>query len=803
MKGKIKELFNDYLLIILAFLPGVFLIRLGEFLSLNFLHAVPENTWFMELCGYLLDNFALLGFSLFLAIPVLLILLWHRKTGMILFFISLFIYTLLSYSLSKYFTTTLVPLDQVIFYYSPKEIIRITLSSTRFDFPSLISLLVILSSPFITGYFLRNRKLSNYLIILFMVIILSSPLLYTLIEPDQDNYQNDYEYFVKASKPPYLVKKIISYKSGKNDETQNDHSFPATVDRFHSDNPQFSYSNRNFPLMRVDATPDVLGDYFRFSKVKPNLVFIIVESLSTSFCGDRPYYGSYMPFLDSLIDQGLYWKNFLSTAERTFNVLPAVFGSLPYSEGVFYKTSNPPYHFSLIRYLKENGYAANFFYGGDPSFSGYDNFMFHQGIDHIVSHFNKSYGNDLIREGLFEWGYPDGDLFKRSFEVIDSLNRSPRLDIYLTLSTHAPFIPPDQAKYQNMLDDRLKKMKLPAHIKRMVLLQRNIFSTVMYTDEALRKFFDTYRKRADFDNTIFIITGDHAMPELNITYLNLLEKYHVPLIIYSPMLKKPGKFKSVSSHLDIAPSVLAMLKGQGLISVSPIGHWLGKGIDVSVDFRNTHSLSFVYNNGLQGDFINGNYFISFNRLYRLLGDLKIYPVKDALQQKRMKQEQEDFLRITDDIAKRKEIVPLKDYLAGNYHEIPYLSTKPNEFKNFSTNDVYISLVPPHRIGINLQFLYMDLSIHMETKSKDSLNMPTVVCHVLGENFSNVLWVQYHLQPDTGVAGKGRMILKKYLDIEQIKGIKWKNLKIYLYNPEKQPLLLDKMHLELKGYQKNK
>jgi phosphoglycerol transferase MdoB-like AlkP superfamily enzyme len=50
----------------------------------------------------------------------------------------------------------------------------------------------------------------------------------------------------------------------------------------------------------------------------------------------------------------------------------------------------------------------------------------------------------------------------------------------------------------------------------------------------LRGFFDAYSKRSDFNNTIFLITGDHRMPEIPMS--DKIDRYHVPLIVYSPML---------------------------------------------------------------------------------------------------------------------------------------------------------------------------------------------------------------------------------------------------------------------------
>jgi len=796
MKGKVKELLNQYLLIILAFLPGVFLIRLAEFLSLNFSHAVPGNTWIMELSGYLLDNLAFLSFSLLLAIPCFLLSMLYKMSGKILFFSILMLYTLISCSLVKYFTTSLVPLDQVIFFFTPQELFSIVLSSTRFDYATLIAFVVVLSSPFITRYLLRNVSIPKPLIILLMVILLGSPLLVKLFSPVQVNYQNDFEYFVRINKPAYLVNKAILYKSGKKVVNENDRSFKAIVNRYHYDNPQFSYTNGNYPLMRVDMTPDVLGDYFTFGKEKPNIVFVIVESLSTTFCGKDPYYGSFMPFLDSLIGKSLYWNNFLSTAERTFNVLPAIFGSLPFSDGEFYLNRNPPLHFSLIRYLKENGYFTTFYYGGTPTFSGYDNFMKHESIDLIMTHFGKNLSSYIIMEKSWEWGHPDGDLYQRSFEVIDSLKISPRLDIYLTLSSHAPFKPPDEEHYHQVFNNRVKELKLRPDIKRMVELQRDIFSTIIYTDQALKEFFDTYRKRADFKNTVFIITGDHAMPELNSTYLNLIGKYHVPLIIYSEMLKKPVWFQSVSSHNDITPSILAMLKSRGFVTTRPVCHWLGQGIDVSEDFRNSRTVSFIFNNGQQAEYIHGMNFFSCDRLFRVVNGLKLQKVNNVPLTERLKREQQDYLSITDEIVKKNSVVTEELYFKGNYLEEPYLSATSYKFDKTNTTEYYISLIQSKKVEDELSFLKMDLSIKMQSQSSDTNKLPLFIFQLLDDKLQNHRWLQFHMDKIRYPGNTFRLHLRKYIDLSMIRDIGSKTMKIYLLNNERQQLILDSMKLNM-------
>lgn len=128
MKGKFTDLLNRYLLIVLAFLPAVLLSRLVEFLSLSYTHTVPGNTWILELYGYVIDNLGYFSFSILLFIPFLLLFLLNRKTAVTVILILYILYTVIALSLSEYFTVTLLPLDQVIFFYTPRELLRIAIS---------------------------------------------------------------------------------------------------------------------------------------------------------------------------------------------------------------------------------------------------------------------------------------------------------------------------------------------------------------------------------------------------------------------------------------------------------------------------------------------------------------------------------------------------------------------------------------------------------------------------------------------------------------------------------------------------
>ena len=151
----------------------------------------------------------------------------------------------------------------------------------------------------------------------------------------------------------------------------------------------------------------------------------------------------------------------------------------------------------------------------------------------------------------------------------------------------------------------------------------------MYFDDALKSLIQSYSKRPDFKNTIFIITGDHRMPEIPIA--SQLDRFHVPLLIWSPLIKNPARFKSISTHFDVLPSVIALLKGNYYCNF-PIGSSIiGTGLDTEKSFRNVHSYPFMRNKSEFMDYLYGEYFLAGKELFKISSTMDITPVNDRQQ----------------------------------------------------------------------------------------------------------------------------------------------------------------------------
>jgi hypothetical protein len=377
----------------------------------------------------------------------------------------------------------------------------------------------------------------------------------------------------------------------------------------------WSGKDPRYPFLRAERTPDTLGPLFdTHAGTPPNLVFIIVEGLGRNFSGPGARLGSFTPFLDELAGRSLYFENFLSGQGRTFGVLTTMFGSLPFGEnGLAALGDKLPRHASLLSVLKAQGYRLKFYSGSNLEFDNEGQYLRQEGVDTFVS--ERDYGAPARRSN--EWGYADGELVDMALrrEAQDHNARAPSVSIIQTTSMHDPFSFPDKPRYMEKVGQRLARLGIAPDANPGYTAQREIFASILYTDDALRRYFEGASRLPGYENTIFIVTGDHRLPELPMD--TRIERYHVPLIVFSPMLKKPQAIKSVSSQFDIAPSLLAWLANNHGLQSPPEVTWLGTGLDTEPSFRNLHVIPLKQTKTELSDFVSGSVYLAQGRLYAL------------------------------------------------------------------------------------------------------------------------------------------------------------------------------------------
>nr|WP_292008967.1 LTA synthase family protein [Chryseobacterium sp.] len=370
--------------------------------------------------------------------------------------------------------------------------------------------------------------------------------------------------------------------------------------------------NPNFPFWRKENTPDFLGTYFIQAKKTPNLVFIVMEGFGHAYTSSGGYIGNFTPFLDSLASKSLSWENSLSSAGRTFGALPSLTGSLPVGKNGFLEIKNTPKHFNLYNILKTNGFETGFYYGGDVSFDRYKEFLIYSKVDHIIdkSSFSAPYRKLPASNGE-SWGYEDQAVFSKMLEI--QKQQKPYFNMILTLSTHNPFLINNKEYYEKLYDQKINSEQLLSEQKKWAKIHKNQLISVLNADDALRAFFKSYRKRSDFNNTIFMVTGDHSMPEIMLE--STIDRYHVPLFIYSPLLKEPKKFYNTVSHFDLAPSILAYYRNNYKLNTPSTVTWVGRGFSFDSEINN--GIPMMQSKNQLIDFVSGKYYLHDEQLFIL------------------------------------------------------------------------------------------------------------------------------------------------------------------------------------------
>ena len=205
-----------------------------------------------------------------------------------------------------------------------------------------------------------------------------------------------------------------------------------------------------------------------------------------------------------------------------------------------------------------------------------------------------------------KWGLLDEYMLLHSLSDVKKENKTPRLDIYLTLSTHDPFSYPNSEEYIS------KYKALPQKSKPTTPVIEN--ASFMYADDCLKKFFMEYEQSEKYNNTIFIITGDHKFNTKDRS--NSIDNYHVPLIIWSPMLSESHRFPAIVTHMDIAPSLLSHFKHSYGIEYPENETWLNHGLDTCSIFRSNTFATHYYDSRLLNGITYGDYFITPDQTYK-------------------------------------------------------------------------------------------------------------------------------------------------------------------------------------------
>ena len=270
-----------------------------------------------------------------------------------------------------------------------------------------------------------------------------------------------------------------------------------------------------------------------------NVVVVLEESLGSEFIGAlTPRPRSLTPQIDALAEEGTLFTRAYSTGNRTIRAIEATTSSLPPLPGVsIVRRPASEGLFTLPALLRSRGYQTLWVYGGRALFDGMGRYLRNNGVDRIVE--QKDYPDGTFKTA---WGVSDEAIFERALTEIDRMHATgrPFYTLILSVSNHRPFHFPETGIRS---DPSLRARE----------------NAVRYADHAVGRFLRQARSHAFFQNTLFVVMGDHGARVYGAADIPL-PSYEVPILFYAPGVIPAGqRIDTLTSSLDVPPTILGVL----------------------------------------------------------------------------------------------------------------------------------------------------------------------------------------------------------------------------------------------------
>lgn len=261
------------------------------------------------------------------------------------------------------------------------------------------------------------------------------------------------------------------------------------------------------------------GNITKGKETYKNVVVIVLESFSQEYmgCYNKNAKQSFTPFLDSLYEHSVVYQG-RSNGKKSIEGIPAIFASLPTLMTFPLTLSDYADNDmkALPAILEDNGYHTAFFHGSYNGVMAFDKlatklgFQEYYGMNEYMAD-RKSQKSDY--DGC--WGIYDEYFLQFMVRKLSNMPQ-PFMSGVFTLSSHHPYT------------------MQPGHENDFVEGPHPLCRVVMYSDNALRKFFDAARRTDWYANTIFVITADHPGQGLTREYNDYNGWYRIPMMFYIP-----------------------------------------------------------------------------------------------------------------------------------------------------------------------------------------------------------------------------------------------------------------------------
>ncbi len=489
-------------------------------------------------------------------------------------------------------------------------------------------------------------------------------------------------------------------------------------------------ANPNYPFTQILSGASTLEGWLANpdNSRKPNLVIVFVKNLQQY----RPanfLISNGRSFMEHLFPQALYWKNNLCTSNNPVEETGSILGSMPIPEEfASYHKADELYCSSLPKLLRKNGYQS-FFVGNQKS-----------QINHI-DYFKSLYGFDTL---VF---------FNRQDST--TINEFTKGYLSSTPDTALPYC----AVFDFSESDDIDK-----------------------TNTLLTRFFRLWQKRNDYQRTIFVIAGNHSQSRTETTGIH---NYRAPLLIYSPLVKNAMQFSSISSNLDIAPSLVRYFEQNYDMIFPKALNYLGGQLSTETTISETPNNYLFLKGGVVKGFVSSNNLFFDDNLYRLDEQLEPKPLEQTTIENHQKHI--DKLNLLYSYA-------LTGFAGEYQYEYSPIFKTAHDCVVVNKEEKYVNLYKNDTLNIDFKQLFVRIS-YDRPKTVLGSNKPLLVIE-LKKGEEKIDWQAFDLI-DEQLCANNRHYLEKTIFINSNK---LKNLKliIYIWNRNDSNFQLDDLSLSIYG-----
>ncbi|PKH51648.1 sulfatase [Tenacibaculum sp. Bg11-29] len=429
----------------------------------------------------------------------------------------------------------------------------------------------------------------------------------------------------------------------------------------------FKFRNESYSIEKTKKYAPIINNYLGVNsdsinferksifkdtiKNKPNVVFVMLESVGNA---SLSYYGNPIkstPVLDSLMKESISFTNhYVHKATTAGSVFSSITG-LPDIDNVKSASRNPMIINQRVLFNQFKDYQKLYLLGGSANWANI-RAVFQANINDLKIYEEGSYEEENRAD---VWGIDDYDLFKEADKIFKKIHDSkkPFVAYLQTATNHMPFTVPEKKESYIPLkeQDIDKKVLEESGFKSVAQL-----NALRYLDFNINEFLKRAKKSGYYDNTIFVFFGDHQTAMNTVTHfrpthaqLGLL-MHNVPFIIHAPKLVAPKEITKNAHLVDVVPTVMSLIKQDH------INYTLGRNV---LDSLQKKPFSFICRN-IKGEPASGiikdslyYYKTVYNKKYQLI-NLKNNSLKDISK-------------------KNKELTKkMDDLLSSFYHSTKYL-----------------------------------------------------------------------------------------------------------------------------------